>query len=319
MQRGPILALAGGVGGARLANGLAQVLEPSELAVVVNVGDDFVHMGLSISPDLDTVMYTLAGLVDLERGWGRSAETWNFMEAVEQLGGSTWFRLGDKDLAVHVERTRRLRAGESLSAVTSDLCAELGIRHAVMPVTDASLRTTLVTDCGELDFQDYFVRQRCEPRVLMTRYEGADAAQPSTPLERLLSTGLPRAVILCPSNPWLSIAPLTAVPALREVLYSSEVPVVAVSPIVGGAAVKGPAAKIMRELGIEVSAIGIAHHYGALVDGWVIDETDTGLAKEISTAGHAVAIRDTVMTSQTKAVEVAQAVLDLIELVEKRP
>lgn len=319
MERGVIVALAGGVGGARLARGLAQVLAAQELAIVVNVGDDFEHLGLAISPDLDTVMYTLAGVVNPDAGWGRAGESWGFMEALAQLGGETWFRLGDKDLAVHVERTRRLRAGEPLSAVTADLCARFGVRHAVLPVTDAPLRTRVLTDQGELAFQDYFVRRQCRPPVRALRHDGAAAAAPSAPLARLLASGRIRGVVLCPSNPWLSIGPLLAVAALREFLAAARVPVVGVSPIVGGAAVKGPAAKIMGELGLPVSALGIVRHYGTLVHGWVLDRADAGLQPQVAGAGVEAVVADTLMTSLPAAEAVARTALALLQQLEPAP
>jgi LPPG:FO 2-phospho-L-lactate transferase len=317
MAPGVVLALAGGVGGARLARGLAQVLAPDELAIAVNVGDDFEHLGLAISPDLDTVMYTLAGVVNPETGWGRAAESWNFMQALAELGGETWFRLGDKDLAVHVERTRRLRAGESLASVTADLCGRFGVRHPVLPATEAPLRTRVQTDAGELAFQDYFVRQQCRPVVRGLRFDGAEGAEPSPPLAQLLASQRIRGVVLCPSNPWLSVAPVLAVSPLRELLASGRVPVVAVSPIVGGAAVKGPAAKIMGELGLPVSALGVVRHYGALVRGWVLDRADAAPGAEAAAGGAAVAIEDTLMTSLDKAANVARAALALLQRLEQ--
>jgi len=307
-----ILALAGGVGGARLASGLALALAPGELAVAVNVGDDFEHLGLSISPDLDTVMYTLAGMQNPETGWGRAGETWHFMETLARLGGDIWFRLGDRDLAVHVERTRRLRDGDVLSAITASFCARLGIAHAVLPVTDAPLRTRVNTDAGELAFQEYFVRRRCEPAVSGFRFDGADTAGPSAPLAQLLEPGAIEGLVICPSNPWLSIAPMLAVARLRAFLESKQAPVVAVSPIVAGSAVKGPAAKIMRELGIETSALGVVRHYGALVDGWVIDKLDAALEPAIVSGGCAVALTDTIMSSPDKSRRVAGEAISLM-------
>jgi LPPG:FO 2-phospho-L-lactate transferase len=307
-----ILALAGGVGGARLASGLAAALAPGELTVAVNVGDDFEHLGLHVAPDIDTVMYTLAGLHNPGLGWGRADETWNFMAALAQLGGETWFRLGDRGLAVHVERTRRLHAGESLSQVTRDLCARLGVRHCVVPVTDNRLRTLVQTAAGELDFQHYFVRLRCEPVVIGFRFDGADTAELSAPLVALMDNASIEGVLLCPSNPWLSIAPMLAVPALRRFLHSGRLPVVAVCPIVGGAAVKGPAAKIMGELGLESSALGVVRHYGEWVDGWVIDRADAAIEDAVTAAGHSVTIMDTIMSSPDRSREVAEAALGLV-------
>ena len=209
-----IVALAGGVGGARLAQGLVQVLEPADLALVVNVGDDFEHLGLRVCPDLDTVTYTLAGLQNPATGWGRANETWNFMETLEHLGGETWFRLGDRDLALHVERTRRLAGDEPLSAITADFCARFGIRHPVLPATDQRLRTRVLTDVGELAFQDYFVRRRAEPVVRALHFEGARQAQPAPALAALIASRSVTGIVICPSNPWLSVDPVLAVPAI---------------------------------------------------------------------------------------------------------
>ena len=312
-DRGVILALAGGVGGARMAQGLASVLEPGSLVIAVNVGDDFSHLGLSICPDLDTVMYTLAGVHNPQTGWGRAGETWHFLETLERIGGETWFRLGDRDLAVHVERTRRLREGEPLSAVTAALCQGFGVVHAVIPVTDDTLRTRIDTDLGELDFQDYFVRRQCAPVARAFRYVGASRSRPSAPLADLLDSRRLRGIVLCPSNPWLSLEPMFAVPAVGALLDAHRVPVVAVSPIVGGAAVKGPAGKIMRELGLRVDVHGIARHYGDRVDGWMIDARDARHAASLREQGHAVAVADTLMTDAARSEALAREVLALLD------
>ncbi len=308
-----ILALAGGVGGARLAQGLAAVLAPQQLTVAVNVGDDFEHLGLYIAPDLDTVMYTLAGVHNPQTGWGRADETWQFMDTLARLGGETWFRLGDRDLAVHVERTHRLRSGAALSAITTDLCTRFAIAHAVVPATDDRLRTLVHTDAGTLAFQDYFVRQRCEPVLRSVEFDGANTARASAPLAALLAGDAIEGVVLCPSNPWLSIAPVLAIPALAQWLDARRVPVVAVSPIVAGAAVKGPAGKIMRELGLPVEVEAIVAHYGARVDGWVIDQRDARYAATIEGDGHPVAVVDTLMSSPHRAAALAQAALQLLQ------
>jgi len=310
-----ILALAGGVGGARLAQGLVRVLGPAELTIAVNVGDDFEHLGLHISPDLDTVMYTLAGLHNPQTGWGRADETWNFLDTLGRLGGDTWFRLGDRDLAVHVERTRRLHAGEPLSSITDDLCRALGIDHRVLPVTDDRLRTFVGTTEGELAFQDYFVRRRCEPAVAGFRFAQAAEAAPSPALAALLAGDRLRGIVLCPSNPWLSVAPMLAVDALARFIDNRAVPVVAVSPIVGGDAVKGPAAKIMRELGLSVDVTAIAAHYGDRVDGWVIDRQDAACAAALHDGGHAVCVTETLMTSPERAQALAASALQLLATV----
>ena len=304
-----MVALAGGVGGARLAVGLAAALPPSRLAIVVNTADDFEHLGLAISPDLDTVMYTLAGVNNPLAGWGRADETWNFMSALAELGGADWFRLGDRDLAVHVLRTLALRRGVALSEITRELAGRLGIRHALLPMSDAPVRTRVLTDRGELAFQDYFVRERCRPRVRGFRFAGSRNAQPAPALARIMRSGRVRAVVICPSNPYVSVAPILSVAALRAWLRRRDFPVVAVSPIVGGAALKGPAAKMMRELGCEATALGVARHYGGLVDGWVIDRQDAKLERAIEREGKAVLVTDTVMSDSRKSARLAKRVV----------
>ncbi|HYG84976.1 MAG TPA: 2-phospho-L-lactate transferase [Azospirillum sp.] len=302
-----ILVLSGGVGGAKLASGLYAVLPPGDLGVLVNTGDDFTHMGLSICPDLDTVTYTLAGVVNPETGWGRAGETWAFMDATAALGGETWFRLGDKDLAVHVKRTRRLRAGESLSAVTAELCRRFGIAAEVMPMSDDPVATVVDTDEGTLAFQDYFVRRRCEPRVRGFRFQGVERARPNPRALAWLDDPRLAAAVIGPSNPFVSIAPILAVPGLREALARRRVPLIAVSPIVGGQAIKGPAAKMMDELGIRPSAAWVAEQYGALLDGFVIDAVDRDLAGRIK--GPRVLVAQTVMRDATDRARLAGEIL----------
>src|ERR1700727_842854 len=278
MSRDLVVALSGGIGGAKLALGLSRILKPDSLLVVANVGDDFERLGLHMSADADTLMYTLAGLDNTKLGWGRQDETWAFMETLSALGGEDWFRLGDRDLAVHVERTRRLRQGESLSAITADFCRRLGVGPRVLPATDDRLRTRLRTDEGWLDFQDYFVRLQCQPIVRELAFDGAAAARP--PPDHLAALGDQRlaAVIICPSNPFISVEPILAVPGVREALSACASPVVAVSPIIGGRAVKGPTAKMMTELGMGPSAAALAQRYGDLLDGYVIDTVDAAEA-----------------------------------------
>lgn len=295
---GSILALAGGVGGAKLARGLADVIDPGRLTVAVNTGDDFEHMGLPISPDLDTVMYTLAGRANPETGWGVANETWSFMEAVDDLGGETWFWLGDRDLATHVMRRRMLDGGRTLSEATDALAGALGIGQRIVPMSDQSVRTVVETDEGTLPFQDYFVRRKCEPRVLNFRFEGIEAALPSSGLVAALSDPNLEAVVICPSNPYVSVAPILGIPAVAEFIDARAAPVAAVSPIVGGQAIRGPAAKMMAELGAEASALGIARHYGARIDGIVIDTVDARLGPDIEALGVAVHATGTVMRSR---------------------
>lgn len=277
-MKGRLLALAGGIGGAKLVLGLSRVLGEGELVVVGNTGDDFSHLGFAISPDLDTLLYTLAGLADPVRGWGRRRESWNFMAALEALGGPAWFRLGDADLAMHVERTRRLAAGESLSSVTDALRRRLGVATTLLPMSDDPVRTRLRSGTGWLDFQDYFVRLRCEPAVTELDYAGATTARAPREVLDLLNDESLRAVVICPSNPFLSIEPILAVPGIRSAIARCPAPVVAVSPIIAGQAVKGPTAKMMRELGLEASAAAVARRYADLLDAYVVDEADAGSA-----------------------------------------
>jgi len=267
-----VLALSGGVGGAKLALGLSRVLPPEELTIVANTGDDFEHLGLAISPDIDTLVYTLAGLANPELGWGRRDETWSFMETLATLGGQTWFRLGDRDLAMHVERTRRLRRGETLTEITDDMCRRLGIGARILPMTDGRMRTRVHTATGWLDFQDYFVRRRCEPVVQELMFEGD--AQPQPAFLALLADPALTAVVICPSNPFISVEPILSLPGVRDALQASRAPVVAVSPIIAGRAVKGPTAKMMAELGLDPSARAVAAWYGELLDAYVVDHAD---------------------------------------------
>jgi LPPG:FO 2-phospho-L-lactate transferase len=270
----PVLALSGGVGGAKLALGLYRILPPDTLTVVANTGDDFEHLGLSISPDIDTLLYTLSGQANAELGWGRQGETWTFMAALEQLGGEAWFRLGDGDLATHVERTRRLATGESLAAITDDFRRRFGIAARLLPMSDDKVRTRLDTDQGKLDFQDYFVRLRCEPRVRQLEFAGSETARPHPDFIAALADPGPRAVVICPSNPFISVDPILSIPGVREALRLCQAPVVAVSPIIGGKAVKGPTAKMMEELGLPVDAASVGCHYRDFLDLYIADDVD---------------------------------------------
>lgn len=268
-----MLALCGGIGGAKLALGLYRVFGP-QLAVIVNTGDDFEHLGLNISPDLDTVLYTLGGLADPERGWGRAGETWEFMTALRGLGEETWFQLGDRDLAMHVARTDWLRSGRTLSTFTARVAREFGIRATILPMSDGPLRTVVDTNEGSMPFQHYFVRRKSEPAVRAIRFDGTRDASPAPGLLDLFSDVNLQAIVLCPSNPYLSIDPILAVPGIAAALMTARAPVIAVSPLIGGRAIKGPTAKIMMELGCEVTNASITSHYRGLIDALVIDETD---------------------------------------------
>jgi len=302
---GRIVALCGGIGGAKLALGLSKVVAPECLTVIVNTADDFQHFGLHISPDIDTVCYTLAGLASQEFGWGRAGESWRFMEAVKELGGEAWFSLGDTDLATSAVRTGRLQRGDSLTQVTGDIARALGIGATILPASDDRLATIVETDEGVLPFQEYFVGQHCKPRVTGLSFSGLETARPTPEVVAALEDETLAAVIVCPSNPFLSIDPILALPGLRDRLKALKVPVVAVSPLVGNDAIKGPLRKLMGELGHDVSLQSIADHYRDFLDVLVIDEVDAGAVVE----GPRVERRQTIMKSLDDRIELARAVL----------
>jgi LPPG:FO 2-phospho-L-lactate transferase len=304
---GFVLALSGGIGGAKLALGLYRILPRGALTIIANTGDDFEHLGLAISPDCDTLLYTLAGQDNPELGWGRRDETWTFMKALEGLGGETWFKLGDGDLATHVERTRRLAAGESLSQITDDFRRRLGIGARLLPMTDDRVRTRLLTETGWLEFQDYFVRQRCAPIVREIAFSGVDRATPQPGFLQALADPNLKAVVVCPSNPFISIDPILAMPGVCEALRRSPAPVVAVSPIIGGKAVKGPSAKMMAELGFPVSAAAVAHRYRDILDIYIADEIDQN---ELGDPGVPVVFTRTLMLSLEDREALARTVLE---------
>lgn len=290
-----IIALSGGVGGARFAEGLAQVVG-QDLTVIVNTADDFIHLGLPVSPDIDTVVYTLAGIADFDRGWGLAGETWNFLDQLDKLGGPTWFRLGDRDLATHILRGEALGKGRSLTEVTDAFCKKLGVTARVLPMTDDSVSTMVIGAEGEeIEFQDYFVRRQCAPSVRGFRFAGIEHAAVTSEVANAFGDPDLHAIFVGPSNPFVSVAPILAIPGMRAHIEKATVPVVAVSPIIGGAAVKGPAAKMMAELGLEVSALAVARHYDDLLSGIVIDQADAGLASAIEALGIAVLVTDTLM------------------------
>jgi LPPG:FO 2-phospho-L-lactate transferase len=275
----PVVALCGGVGGAKLALGLERLIG-ADLTVIVNTGDDFEHLGLHVSPDIDTVVYTLGGLSDLERGWGRAGESWNFMEALGALGGETWFRLGDRDLAMHVERTRALRSGISLSEFTAATARRLGIAASILPMSDDRVETMVITGEGALPFQRYFVGLQCAPVVKRLEFKNAERAAASSQVLAALRNPDLAALIICPSNPYLSVDPILALSDIRRALVEVTAPIVAVSPLIGGQAVKGPTAKIMAELGVPADSASIARHY-PFIDGLIIDEADRAEAGNV--------------------------------------
>jgi LPPG:FO 2-phospho-L-lactate transferase len=290
-----VLALSGGVGGAKLALGLAHTLPNENLTIVANTGDDFTHLGLRICPDIDTVVYTLSNLANKERGWGRQNESWNFMAAFSRLGGEDWFNLGDGDLAMHVCRSLEMANGKSLTEITDHIASTLSIGPTILPMSDDPIATIIETSDGLLPFQHYFVRDRCEPAVRGFRFDGIETAKPNPKLMNLLDGGTLDAVIITPSNPFVSIDPILSLAGVRDALQMLSSPIIAVSPIVGGQALKGPAAKMMTELGLPSSALEVAKHYLGLIDGFVIDETDAAQAGEISNLGMKVKVAQTIM------------------------
>ncbi len=301
-----ITVLTGGVGGAKLVLGLTSLLGGEQVTAIVNTGDDFTHLGLAVSPDIDTLLYTLSGKANAAQGWGREGESWQFMAAVRTLGGEDWFQLGDGDLALHVLRSARLSAGEGLAAIIADFACSWDIAAKVLPMSEDSVRTMLATDEGELDFQHYFVARRCQPVVHRIAFAGAEQARLGPGVIEALADPATTAILIAPSNPFLSIDPILAVPGIREALQSAAAPVVAVSPLVAGQAVKGPTAKLMAELGLDVSVAAVARHYGDVIDGILVDERDP--PHEL---GVASARADTMMRTLDDRMRVAQAAIDL--------
>ncbi len=306
-----VIALSGGVGGARLVAGLNRVLEPKQFTVVVNTGDDFEYLGFPICPDLDTVLYTLADMHDRERGWGRRDESWAFMETLHALGGDDWFLLGDKDLALHAARKQWLEQGDSLSQVVDRLRDRLGIRCSVVPMSDDPVSTFVQTDEGKLAFQQYFVRERCNPKVERFFFQNSECARPSEGFLEALSDERLGGIVICPSNPFVSIDPILALPGLRETLTELEAPIVAISPLVGGRAIRGPAAKMFEELGLVPSALSVAQHYEDLLQGFIIDQTDQSIADDFDERLKIV-VCDTIMVTQTDREALAATALALL-------
>ena len=302
-----VVALAGGVGGAKLAYGLAQIVPAEDLTIIVNTGDDFEHLGLHIAPDLDTVMYTLAEVANPVTGWGVKGESWNAMAAMARYGGPTWFQLGDRDLATHLLRSKWLREGYPYNWVTKELSRRLGVRCALLPMSEQPVRTIIQTPGGELAFQEYFVKERWQPVVTGIRFEGAEEAQPSR--EVISAIREADAIIFCPSNPLISIDPILSMPSLRRIIAASRAPKIAVSPIVGGTALKGPAAKIMGELNMEVSPLGVARHLGEVLTGFVIDHVDEPFQDALTDLGLRTLVTATVMNHNNERVRLADEIL----------
>lgn len=313
-----ILAVTGGVGGAKLSLGLAKILGSEELAFVVNSADDFRHLGFHVSPDIDTLVYTLSGTANTDTGWGRCDEGWLFMQALKELGGETWFALGDRDLAMHVERTRLLAEGRSLSEVTNHLASALGIDFPIFPMCDERFHTLVDTDKGVLDFQTYFVRERCEPAIRGFIYDGAADSRLNPELLAWADEAPPSGIILCPSNPYVSIDPILKVNGMRDFLKECPAPVVAVSPVVAGQAIKGPTVKMMRELGVPGTAESVAAYYADFLDGFVLDTDDEGQALRIQALGLQTTVTATVMRCLDDRVALARDCLDFVDQLSSR-
>ena len=306
-NRSGVLALAGGVGGAKLAVGLARILKPDALKIVVNTGDDETFYGLHISPDIDTVTYSLAGLANPETGWGFAGDTFNALETLKTLGADAWFGLGDHDLALHLRRTDMLRSGMTLSAVTLDLTGRMGVRHPVVPMSDQPVRTIIKSTDGEMSFQEYFVHLRSEPEVIGLRFDGADSAKASPVFQRALENA--EAIVFCPSNPFLSVDPILALPDVREMIVASDVPRVVVSPIIGGRAVKGPAARIFETFAHKPpSALAVAEHYEGMATHFVMDSEDEASCDAVEALGYQVLVTETLMTEDAHKIALATAV-----------
>ena len=311
------MVLCGGVGGAKLAYGLLSCLDPLQLMVVANVGDDFKYWGLNISPDLDTLLYTLSGVSDQKRGWGRSRETWAVLEEMRRLGGDSWFQLGDRDLAVHIERTARLSRAERLSIITQELSKKFGMECTLLPITDDTVKTVVDTDIGSLDFQEYFVRHKCVPRIIRLNYTGCSEAAIQPDIDKCLRSSALRTIIISPSNPFLSIDPILSVSSFKRELSRCQKPVIGVSPLVGSRAFKGPTAKIMQELGYEVSAFAVASHYTSnLIDGFVLDTEDRELVPQIQNLGIQTYVTDISMNTSEDKKQLAAEVLDFAKTLE---
>lgn len=308
-SNGHVIALSGGVGGAKLAAGLTEVLSPDRLTIAVNTGDDFEHLGLTVCPDIDSVTYALAGLNDTQRGWGVVDESWRAMEMLGRLGEAQWFNLGDRDLAMHIARSWRLRDGQSLSEITARLTGELGIVHPVVPMSDAPVRTEVQTEEGWLEFQRYFVGEQCRPAVRAIRFAGTPGAAPSPAFAEALARKDLAAVVICPSNPYLSVDPILAVDGVREALAARRVPCIAVSPLVGGKALKGPLDKLIGELGKASDNGSIAEHYEGIVDHLVIDASDEADAQGLRERGLSVTVTQTVMREAEDRKRLAREVL----------
>ncbi|MDB5686088.1 MAG: 2-phospho-L-lactate transferase [Rhizorhabdus sp.] len=308
---GKVVVLTGGVGGAKLVLGLTHAMPAANVTAIVNTGDDFRHLGLHISPDIDTLLYTLSGKANRAQGWGREGESWGFLDALRSLGGEDWFLLGDGDMALHVQRSHRMAQGDTLATITDAFARAWGIEAKILPMSGDPVATCLETDAGMLEFQRYFVEARCAPVVSRIEFRGAAEAKPAPGVVEAIAEA--EAILIAPSNPYLSVDPVLAVPALAAALRDTRAPIVAVSPIIGGKAVKGPTAKLMAELGIPTDNRSIAAHYTGIIDGLVVDGGD-----DAPEGGVEVARTDTLMTTLEDRIRVARVALDLARSIGRR-
>lgn len=302
-----VTALAGGIGASKFLLGLSRVMPPEDITIIANTGDDIELSGLRVCPDIDTVIYTLAGVINEETGWGVKQDTFECLKWIAQYTDAPWFNLGDRDLATHIYRTDALRQGQTLTEVTAHISRSLGVLSRILPMTDRYTPTRVVTDKGEMHFQEYFVRHRCEPRIREIRFENIEQAKPSAEIERAIFDA--DAVIICPSNPFISIGPILAVPGIRLWLEQTEATLIAITPIIAGRALKGPAADMLHDLGHEVSALGVARVYCRIADVFVLDEADLKLRPAIESLGMRVMMTNTVMSSIEDKQRLAQEVL----------
>ena len=315
IKKKKILALSGGVGGAKLCRGLDQITDKDELVIIANTGDDFLYLGFYISPDIDTLIYTLAGENNIETGWGRTDETWKAHNVMRELGADNWFKLGDKDLEMHVYRSKEIQNGTSLTEITQKVSKIWNINSKILPMSNNSVKTIIESDIGTLSFQEYFVKKKCMPKVESIAFKNKKAKTSQTILDEMNDKNL-TAIVFAPSNPYLSIDPILSLSEIKTFLHASSTPVIAVSPVVDGQAIKGPTTKIMTELGLDPSAVTIAKHYDGLIDGLILDVLDQSLVSQVEDIGIRTKVMNTVMHNDQDKIQLAQGVLDFAQEIE---
>ena len=315
IKKKKILALSGGVGGAKLCRGLDQITDKDELVIIANTGDDFLYLGFYISPDIDTLIYTLAGENNIETGWGRTDETWKAHNVMRELGADNWFKLGDKDLEMHVYRSKEIQNGTSLTEITQKVSKIWNINSKILPMSNNSVKTIIESDIGTLSFQEYFVKKKCMPKVESITFKNKKAKISQTVLDEMNDKNL-TAIVFAPSNPYLSIDPILSLSEIKTFLHASSTPVIAVSPVVDGQAIKGPTTKIMTELGLDPSAVTIAKHYDGLIDGLILDVLDQSLVSQVEDMGIRTKVMNTVMHNDQDKIQLAQGVLDFAQEIE---